>query len=105
MCNQMHKHDSKKEANRCDELTLLEKAGEIRDLREQVRITLAEKFVFQGKTIRSIVYIADFTYFDKGKFIIEDTKGYRTEVYKIKRKLLLSIMALKDRDDFQFLET
>jgi len=105
MCNQMHKHDSKKEANRCDELNLLVKAGIIEKLQQQVRVVLKKKFIFQGVTIRAISYYADFTYYDKEskKFVIEDTKGYRTDIYKIKKKLLLSIM--KDRKNFQFLET
>jgi len=105
MCNQLHKHASKKEAKRCDELTLLEKAGKIVKLKQQVRITLLKKFRFQGESIRSIVYVADFTYYDKEmkKFIIEDSKGFKTATYKLKKRWLLSIM--KDRTDFQFLES
>jgi len=105
VCNYLHKHASKKEAGRCNELRLLVKAGIIENLEQQVRFVLLDKFKFQGEAIRSIVYVADFTYFDKErkKFVIEDSKGFRTETYKLKRRLLLSIM--KDRKNFQFLET
>ena len=43
----------------------------------------------KGKKIRPIYYIADFYYFDllKDKWVVEDTKGVRTEVYKLKKKL------------------
>ena len=100
MCNQMHKHDSKKEANRCDELTLLVKAGVIEKLQQQVRVVLKKKFIFQGVTIRAISYYADFTYYDKEskKFVIEDVKGglaIRTGVYMLKKKLLLYKMRNK----------
>jgi len=98
-------HDSKKEALRCDQLYMLQKNGNIEKLKSQVRIKLRESFRFKGKAIRSISYIADFTYFDKDEkvFVIEDVKGYKTDVYKIKKKLLLFIM--KDADDFKFIET
>lgn len=44
-----------------------------------------------GKVIeRACEYKADFTYYDKdGNFIVEDVKGMKTEVYKIKKKLML----------------
>lgn len=104
-CNNGHTHPSKKEAYRCDELHLLLKNGNISKLQVQMRIKLREAFNFQGKVIRAISYIADFTYFDNDDkvFVIEDTKGYRTDVYKLKKKLLLFIM--KDKDDFKFLES
>lgn len=39
---------------------------------------------------REVKYIADFTYRDsEGNFIVEDAKGFRTDVYKIKKKLML----------------
>ena len=42
-----------------------------------------------GKTYRKIVYRADFSYYDKrqGKYIVEDTKGFQTDVYRLKKKL------------------
>lgn len=81
--------DSKKEANRYAELKMLERCGAIRELRLQPTYLLQEGFKKNGKTYRKIEYKADFEYFDiqKGKVIVEDVKGVKTEVYKIKKKL------------------
>ena len=83
------KFDSLKEARRYHELKILEKANEITELRLQVKFELQPSFKKEGKTYRKIEYIADFTYYDNklNKYIVEDTKGYKTEVYKIKKKL------------------
>ena len=93
VCNQMHKHASAKEARRCDELNILEKQGVIKSLQQQPKFLLQEKFKFQGKGIREINYIADFGYYDneKKKYVIEDTKGFRTKIYLLKIKMLLKI--------------
>ena len=86
------KFDSKKEARRYKELKILEKADEIKSLELQPRFLLQEKFKYNGKTIRKIEYIADFRYIDeKGNTIVEDVKGMKTEVYKIKKKIFLKI--------------
>ena len=78
--------DSRKEAGRYQELRLLERAGEIMDIERQVTYELIPKQ--QGE--RACHYIADFRYKDKdGQVVVEDVKGYKTEVYKIKRKLML----------------
>ena len=96
------KFDSKKEARRYKELKLLEKAGEIKNLQLQPRFTLQESFIHQGKTERKITYIADFMYEEKnGQIVVEDTKGYRTDVYKLKRKLFLK----RYTDKFKFIES
>jgi hypothetical protein len=83
------KFDSKLEAGRYQELRILEWAGEITDLRLQQEFELIPSFRKNGKTYRKTVYKADFTYFDNrtGKNVVEDTKGYRTTVYKLKKKL------------------
>lgn len=94
--------DSKKEARRFQELKMLEKAGEISELRTQVKFLLipaqrdpdiigARGGRKPGKLLeRECAYIADFVYKDKeGNTVVEDTKGMRTEAYIIKRKLLL----------------
>lgn len=83
------KFDSKKEGNRYLELKLLLKAGKIRDLELQKKFELLPKYKINNKTIRAISYIADFVYWDisKNEMIIEDTKGFKTEVYKMKKKL------------------
>ena len=81
--------DSKLEANRYAELKLLERAGEIQQLKLQPKFTLQDAFEKNGKKYRAIVYIADFMYFDnsKRKWIVEDTKGMKTDVYELKKKL------------------
>lgn len=105
VCNQGHGHGSIKEANRCNDLTLMEKAGVIRDLKQQPEFTLQDKFKYRGKTIRAIKYRADFSYFDeeKEKYVVEETKGFKTPVYRLKSKMFLWMM--KDDKDFEFLET
>ena len=96
-------YDSKKEAKRAETLKILEQLGDVTDLREQVVYELIpaqtgiRTVIVNGKpkekeyTIeRKCTYKADFVYVDKtGKTIVEDVKGFRTEVYKIKKKLLL----------------
>lgn len=82
------KFDSKLEARRYQELKLLERAGEIKHLRRQVEFVLQPSFQKNGKTIRKISYIADFVYIDQtGQFHIEDSKGFRTEIFRLKKKL------------------
>ena len=96
--------DSKKEAKRYTELKLLERAGKIHDLRLQVKFQLIpaqyekiwdeKKHCYKkGKCLeRECSYIADFCYYDEsGAFVVEDTKGFRTADYIIKRKLLLHV--------------
>ena len=83
------KFDSLKESKRYNELKILEKAKEITELRLQVKFELQPSFKKNNKTIRKIEYIADFVYYDNKiqQYIVEDTKGYRTDVYKLKKKL------------------
>lgn len=81
--------DSRLEANRYCQLKILERAKEIKDLRRQVEFVLQPSYRKNNKTIRAIKYVADFVYYDRRKMktIIEDTKGYRNEVYKLKKKM------------------
>lgn len=82
--------DSLKEARRFDELYVLAKAGKISDLILQPSFILQEGFRDKnGKHHREIKYIADFKYTKDGEVIIEDVKGFKTEIYRIKKKLLL----------------
>ena len=80
------KYDSKREAKRAGELILLQNAGEITALMEQV------KFHFTDES-----YIADFVYMDRktGAFIVEDSKGHRTATYVHKRRLMLKYYNIK----------
>jgi hypothetical protein len=87
-------YDSKKENKRAYELSLLQKAGVISELQEQVKFTLLEWFLYKWEKIRWISYIADFVYKNKElETIVEDVKSEFTKklpVYIIKKKLLLS---------------
>lgn len=103
--------DSKKEADRYIELSMLEKAGKIQNLQRQVRFvvipTQYESYERYGKTGKRLkdgkkcvekacTYVADFVYEDtNGNRIVEDCKGYRTKEYKIKRKLMLKEHGIK----------
>jgi len=81
--------DSKKECQYFIYLEALEAQGKISDLKRQVRFTLQPSFKHQGKTIRAITYVADFTYVDSdGKYHIIDTKGVKTDVYLLKKKIM-----------------
>lgn len=84
-----HKFDSIREADRYCELKLLEKAHVISDLELQPVYMLQEAFSCDGGWERAITYVADFRYKEGGRTVVEDVKGMRTEVYKIKRKLFL----------------
>lgn len=79
------KFDSQKEAKRYQELKMLQQGGKIAELRLQVPFLLIPK----QQSERAVKYIADFVYLDiaSGDMVVEDTKGYRTDVYKLKRKL------------------
>lgn len=81
--------DSIKEKNRYIELKLMERAGLIKNLKLQYEFELQPAFTLKNKKIRKISYIADFYYFDNklNDYVVEDTKGMRTEVYKIKKKM------------------
>lgn len=83
----MYVFDSVLEARRYKQLALLERAGEIKNLKLQVPFLLQESFRKNGKIYRKIEYIADFVYEEKGQTIVEDTKGIKTDVFKIKQKL------------------
>lgn len=104
--------DSVKEYRRFCELSLLEKAGKITELKRQVKCVLipaqyepdtigSKGGVKRGKLIeRECSYVADFTYTDSnGKFHIEDVKGYKGggayAVFTIKRKLMLHVHGIK----------
>lgn len=90
--------DSKKEANRYKELLLLQKVGIITDLKMQVPYILVPAFNLNKKRYRQMTYIADFVYKENGKEIVEDTKGFRTDVYKIKKKLMAYIYQIEIRE-------
>ncbi len=89
--------DSKREARRWQELQLLEKAGEIVDLQRQVAFKLVVGTVNVG------VYRADFTYKARlagvrWPLIVEDVKGVRTPVYRLKKRLMLACHNIEIRE-------
>lgn len=77
--------DSKKEALRWKSLQLLARVGSVKDLKRQVSFEL----IVNRKKI--CVYKADFTYRENGNFVVEDVKGVKTDVYKLKKKLMFAI--------------
>lgn len=81
--------DSKREAKRYQELKLMERAGAIKNLQRQVRFELIPAFDVDGKHYRPTSYVADFVYTDtkSGKEVVEDCKGFRTDIYRLKAKM------------------
>jgi hypothetical protein len=104
-------YDSKKEHKRANELKMLEKIGEISELREQVKYELiprqTETVEVQLKTktkTKEVTiehpcsYLADFVYIQDGKTIVEDSKGMRLSDYIIKRKLMLFLHGIRIKE-------
>lgn len=80
--------DSKKEAERFVYLKARLDHGEIEKLALQVPFELQPAFTdAEGHKRRAITYVADFVYMERGKWIVEDVKGFKTSVYRIKKKL------------------
>ena len=82
--------DSIKERDYYAQLLLLKKAGEVVSIELQPKFELQPGFERNGKREQPITYKADFkvSYAD-GHIEIVDTKGFKTDVYGIKRKMLL----------------
>ena len=101
------RYPSKRERNRHDVLKSMADNGVIWNLREQVKYTLIPEQrepdtvgpkggIRRGHLIeKPCVYIADFVYEDPAGVHVEDVKGFRTEVYKIKRKLMLYVHGIR----------
>lgn len=81
--------DSKGEAEHYASLKLLERAGIIQGLKLQPKFLLQDGFIYHGHKLRKIEYVADFQYQYEGHTVVEDFKGMKTDVYKLKRKLFL----------------
>lgn len=96
--------DSKKEADYYFELLARERAGEVFKISRQVKIQIQEGFTdISGVKHRPITYTADFVYYERinftttndGRILSEDikvhvvdVKGLKTDVYRLKKKLL-----------------
>ena len=79
---------SKKECRRYEELLVLQKIGAIKCLQTQVEYVLIPKQIGE----RKCSYFADFVYYDAiDQMHVEDTKGFRTKEYIVKRKLMLQL--------------
>lgn len=81
--------DSIREKNYYIKLKLLEKAGKIKELELQKEYELQPSFKLNNKTSRKITYKADFTYktTEDDKLHVIDVKGFRTDVYRLKKKI------------------
>lgn len=107
--------DSQKEYQRWCQLRMIQKAGEIEGLQRQVTYTLIpeqreqSKDVFRrgvkagqpkpGKVLeKAVTYKADFVYFERGREVVEDVKGFKTKDYVIKRKLMLWKYGIRIRE-------
>lgn len=105
--------DSRKEAKRYGELALLEKAGQIANLELQKSFVLLpaqyetyERYGKKGQRLKdgtrciekAVIYKADFVYKENDKLVVEDTKGFKTKDYIIKRKLMLYIHGIKIKE-------
>lgn len=93
--------DSKLEARRYQELKLLERAGEIEELRTQVKYTLIPSQKLDNRVVeRAVTYTADFVYRLKssGETVVEDTKGMKTDKYILKRKMMLYFHGIRIKE-------
>lgn len=81
--------DSKMEAARYNDLKLLEKAGEI----ESLIVHPVFPIVVNDTVICR--YIADFSYYEGEKKIVEDVKGFKTRDYILKKKLVKAIYGIE----------
>lgn len=81
--------DSVAEARRYQELQLLEKAGEIRDLRVHT------SWAIKVQEIMICKYECDFEYWTAdGDVVVEDVKGFRTREYRIKKRLMKALFGI-----------
>jgi hypothetical protein len=88
------KFDSKREANRAGKLQYMQQTGLISDLKFQVPFLLASEKTLEGAKARGLgkiaipKYYADFTYTMNGKYVVEDSKGFKTAIYNIKKRFM-----------------
>lgn len=90
--NELHRgYASRKEANTSAKLHALQAAGKISNLEEQVKFELVSK----DGDWSAISYVADWTFIDRGagygpigSLVVMDAKGFKTPVYKQKRRLM-----------------
>lgn len=91
--------DSKREARRYLDLRAMEIAGQIQNLRLQVKYELLPSQRINGKVVeREVTYVADFQYQENGMTVVEDAKGYKTPEYRLKKKMLLYFHGIRIRE-------
>lgn len=93
-------YDSRKEQRRSNELKLMQRAGLISNLREQVKyVLIPTQRDSCGKLLeKECSYYADFVYDRNGVTVVEDTKGVRTKEYIIKRKLMSYVYGIRIKE-------
>lgn len=87
-CNYGHKHASKREAKRCDDLHILQATGQIIGLEVEPKFT----FKIDGKPLKmrnghDAQYRPDFSYIEKGRKICEDVKGFVVRDFPLREAL------------------
>ena len=93
-------HASQKEHERANELKLMQRAGLISNLREQVKYVLipTQRDAVGTLLEKECSYYADFVYDKDGVTVVEDTKGFRTAEYRLKRKLMLHVHGISIKE-------
>jgi hypothetical protein len=91
-CNAGHTHDSKREAIRCNELHLMQAAGEITELTVHPQYW----FVINGRQLkhpngRRVGYKSDFEYIENGMFVTEDVKGVVVRDWPLRRAVFMAL--------------
>lgn len=90
--------DSKAEERRYQDLKLLERAGKISHLDVHVPYQIIPSVVLDGRRHPATTYIADFVYEENGVTVVEDTKGFKTKDYIIKRKLMKHVHGIEVKE-------
>src|SRR5258708_28440205 len=86
------KFDSIKESRRFLVLKEALNKHEIGPITVHQTFVLHAAFEKDGKKYRPITYEADFTYQQNGINVIEETKGFHTKDYMIKKKMMIKII-------------
>lgn len=92
ICGQLHTHDSKLEAARCDQLHMMQRMGDITHLTVHPQFW----FVIDGEQLkhdngRRVGYKADFQYFEGDKNVVEDCKGFITSDWPLRKAVFKAL--------------
>lgn len=86
------KFDSVGEMRRYIDLKVYEAAGVIKNLRIQVPFVLVPSAVINGRKVPAMKYKADFVYEQDGRQVVEDFKGFRDRIYRMKRHMMKAFL-------------